>query len=90
MKMSLEYDGKYPNFCAGRLFITVDSVRYDFGDHCLCSGGYVWFDKEWDEQIESGPWSIEDWPVGFPEHLKEEVLFLVNQEIPWGCCGGCV
>ena len=37
-----------------------------------------------------GEWFIDEFPEGFQEELKEIVLSKINEEIPHGCCGGCI
>jgi len=86
----ISYDGSYPNLCSGHLVLAVDDKEWSFPSHALSSGGSVWFDKDWSEHVEDGPWTIYEWPDGFPEEAKEESLRVVNEEIGWGCCGGCV
>lgn len=88
--IKIEYNGEYPCLCHGHLVVTIDGVVWDFGDFSLSSGGCVWFDDDWGEHVEEGDWDIIEWPEGFPEELKEEVLNAINLEIPHGCCGGCV
>lgn len=89
--MKLTYSGKYPVLCFGKLTVTDNSEKtWEFPEHCLSSGGHVWFDNNWFEHVERGSWTISEWPKDFPEELKTEVLELVNREIPRGCCGGCV
>jgi len=90
MNIKIEYDGKYPNLCSGDLSIIIDGKKWKFPDYCLYSGGYVSFNKDWDEEVGEGPWSILDWPNGFPDNLKKAVLDIINKQIPHGCCGGCV
>jgi hypothetical protein len=90
MQIKLEYDGAYPNLCAGNLVAVIDDVRWVFPPYSLHSLGSVWFDSSWGEHIEEGAWDIVDWPAGFPESLRQAVLEAVNAEIPHGCCGGCV
>lgn len=90
-KIRIEYDGAYPCLCMGHLKVYIDDVLWDFGKYCLSSGGAVLGGPpDWDFEVTSGSWSIEDWPEGFPEDMKEAVLEAVNCEIPWGCCGGCI
>lgn len=89
-KIEIQYDGKYPNLCSGHLVVTIDGVVQDFGKYCLSSGGCAYFTKDWEDVVEEGEWDITDYPEGFPEELKEAVLKKVNEEIPWGCCGGCL
>lgn len=69
--------------------VWVDGQYYDFGDHCLHSGGYVTFDDEWNEEVGEGDWVI-SFPNNFPEEYKSAVYDKVNEEIPHGCCGGCI
>ena len=69
--------------------------RFEF-DHYkpLMSGGRVSFTKDWDEIVTSGPWEIDDeaWPKELPqlEILRWAILEAVNEQVPHGCCGGCV
>ena len=86
----ISYDGEWPNLCSGTLIVEVDGKEWTFPKYCMSSGGSVWFDKGWSEHVEDGPWGISDWPDGFPEKAKEKTINLVNEEIHWGCCGGCV
>ena len=90
MDIKIEYDGAYPNLCSGALIVTIGGKRWEFPPYCLSSGGSVWFDENWLEHVSSGAWSVSDWPDGFPEELKKAVEDAVNDEIPNGCCGGCV
>jgi hypothetical protein len=87
--IKIEYDGKYPNLCSGNLVVFVDNVGWEFGS-CMCSGGEVTSDEDWNFEVTDGPWSIFDWPVGFPDELKDDVLDEINSSVTWGCCGGCI
>lgn len=86
----VSYNGKYPILCSGDLVLSLDGKNISFPSHCLSSNGSVYFDDEWNDYVEHGDWSIEYWPEGFPEQLKEIALALVNENVPHGCCGGCV
>jgi hypothetical protein len=88
----VSYDGGFPNLCRGLLSVKVDGVLWDFENGSLSSGGGVSFDKDWQEEVRHGEWSIYEWPKGFPEDedVRRKVLELVNDFIPRGCCGGCV
>lgn len=88
----VSYDGRYPNLCAGTLVIKVNGKEYTFPKHSLVSGGAVWFDGDWGDHVESGAWFVE-----IPEELVEELApyakeieACVNENVPHGCCGGCV
>lgn len=76
----------------GHLIVTIDDVVYDFGTNVLSSGGGICRDEEWNMWAEYGEWDIyeDSWPEGFPEIYKESVLEKINEEIPHGCCGGCI
>jgi len=90
VKIEIEYNGNYPNLCRGDLVATIDGKRWEFPSYCLESGGSVWFDDDWNEHVEVGEWTVSDWPTGFPDELKTRVEEAVNENIPHGCCGGCV
>lgn len=85
MNIKIEYDGEYPCLCSGTLIVY---IKYVFPEYCLNSGGSIGF--SWDYNVTKGPWTITKWPKDFPENLKDKVLEKVNNEIPWGCCGGCI
>ena len=84
----VSYDGAWPGLCFGTLVVEVDGVRYEIEG--LNSGGSVSFDADWQEEVTSGPWGVSNWPDDFPEEAKSRVVQLVNDNVPEGCCGGCV
>lgn len=87
----ISYDGKYPNFCRGNLTVHIGTKVWNFPRYCLSSGGHIEFDEEIsDWKIYYGPWIICTWPTDFPENLKDAVTNAVNDQIPFGCCGGCI
>jgi hypothetical protein len=90
MKIEIKYNGSYPNLCRGKLTVIIDGIVWDFPDYCLESGGSVSFDSEWHEVVSSGNWDVGKWPDNFPDNVKPAVLSAINEEIPLGCCGGCV
>ena len=86
----VSYDGDFPNLCRGTLVIRADGKEYSI-EHALISGGSVWFDDDWNDYVSSGEWSIDSYYL--PDELKpyiDEITEIVNENIPWGCCGGCV
>jgi hypothetical protein len=89
-QIKIVYDGSYPNLCSGKLAVYIGEDRWVFPDYCMSPGGSVSFDDEWNEEVTQGPWSISEWPLLFPEELKEEVINAVNSQVEWGNCGGCV
>ena len=84
------YNGAYPNLCSGELIMEFDGKVIKFPDYCLNSGGTVSFTYDWDEVVEQGEWTINEFPKGFPKELEEEAERLVNENVRQGCCGGCV
>ena len=84
----ISYNGCYPNLCSGLLVLSIDGQAVEFPDYCMHSGGSVWFDGDWDEHVEYGSWSV-DVPEEY-EHLKDEIEECVNNNVSWGCCGGCI
>lgn len=84
----VSYDGKWPNLCGGNLVLKIDGKTVEFPEYCMCSGGSVWFTEDWDANVEYGPWSV-DVPEEYA-HLKDEIEACVNENVSYGCCGGCI
>lgn len=84
----ISYDGEYPNLCAGVLKLRIDGENVAFPRYCLVSGGSVTFDDDWQETVTEGAWSVEV-PEKFAAY-KDEIEEIVNENVTWGCCGGCV
>lgn len=84
------YDGKYPNLCNGNLIIEVDGKQYEnisivSGGFCHIGNGVV------DTYAEKGPWKLDIFDL--PEELEpliDEIEAVVNENVEWGCCGGCI
>lgn len=57
------------------------------------SGGSVSFDDEWNECVDRGEWELsfdeKDYPAGIAA-LMPELIKVFNENVPEGCCGGCV
>lgn len=84
----VSYDGKYPNLCSGILVLRIDGEVVEFPKYSMNSGGCIGFDKNWDEYVCGGAWTVEV-PEEY-EYLCEEIEECVNENVPWGCCGGCI
>ena len=84
------YDGKFPNYCSGRLSLLVDGRLWE-RDHCLSHTFGFYFNKNWSEVYYDGVWTLNE---GFFEEFTEEertrIAELVNEHVETGCCGGCV
>lgn len=86
----VSYDGEYAVLCLGRLKIRVDGKEYELPSRTLVSGGRV-FDENGDTNVSKGPWKIDE--NRLPDELKPfklEITALVNDNVEFGCCGGCV
>lgn len=97
----ISYTGEFPNLCSGILTLEIDGVEYTFGDRYnrpkpefkrfWRSGGNVSFDSNWYEHVKSGEWhiNVNDLPEQFRKYAQEiDIVF--NENVEWGCCGGCV
>lgn len=84
----ISYDGDYPNLCAGTLVIKVEGVEFNL-PHALVSGGTVWFDDDWSDHVIQRPWKIKNLPEEI-EPFRQQILDLVNENVPFGCGGGCI
>lgn len=82
------YDGEYPNLCSGTLTLRVDGV--EMAVNCrMVSGGGVSIDENC-EHVWSGAWEVEFDDDFFTKEEQEHIVSLVNDNVEWGCCGGCI
>lgn len=87
----ISYTGEYPNLCSGVLTVSIEGKIVALPKYSCNSGGSVWFDNDWCENIEEGPWSIDDDDIpGEYLEYKDEIIACMNENVPYGCCGGCV
>lgn len=86
----ISYSGKWPCLCSGTLILKIDGKRVEFRN-ALLSNGSVWFDDDWTAHVEEGFWSVSSYDLT-EEYLPylEEIEKVVNENVPYGCCGGCV
>lgn len=73
--------------CGSHIILKINGEEIEF-DHILSSGGYVSWGDDGDH-IEHGPWSIGDLPE-YLEQYEEEIAKVINDNVDWGCCGGCI
>lgn len=84
----VSYDGEYPNLCSGELVLRIEGKEVNLGRYCLHSGGNAWVDYELCDHTEWGAWSV-DVPEELTQYI-DEITEVVNDNVPWGCCGGCL
>ena len=85
----VSYDGKYPYLCMGELIIKIDGKTYSF-KNAMRSGGCILKNEDWNMWSETGPWylDLEEHPE--LEEYKEKITEVINDNVEWGCCGGCI
>lgn len=92
----VDYTGKWPNLCSGKLTLDIERRIITFGYETGCdfpkfwsSGGCCYFRPE--EVVEKGDWEVDKDEL--PDELKEyseQIKKILNENIPKGCCGGCL
>ncbi len=93
----IKYTGAWPSLCIGELTLEIDGKEYKFGgisgyDSFWVSGGSCGFNNGYiDSRVTKASWII--FEEHLPEHLKiyaEEIDRVFNENVSWGCCGGCL
>lgn len=100
----IEYDGEYPCLCMGTLKVKIDGKEIIFSDsdklkNCYPkfwrSGGTIKSNgsglKMW---AEKGEWELsayrnEDYPKEILDIL-DDLIKVFNENVSYGCCGGCI
>lgn len=80
----ISYDGHYPNLCSGTLVFEVNGKKFSLQDCLQSNGSCDWMSEETTQR---------PWTVVIPPELAQyavEISNMVNANIPWGCCGGCI
>lgn len=98
----VSYDGKWPNLCSGTLVLNIDGKDYSFGCsygegkepdfECKFwhSGGSLIANENCIFTITHNPWEIAKKKI--PEQFQkyaEEIEEEFNDNVEYGCCGGC-
>ena len=89
----ISYDGKYPNLCGGTLTLEIDGKKVVFpkNQSFWLTGGEWGFDKQWNEFTQQDKWQVN--PDLIPEEYRKyakEIEQVFNDNVPYGCCGGCI
>lgn len=93
----ISYDGEYPNLCRGTLILEVNGREYKFSPYKVGvdndtfqafwrSGGgfnedYHPFKQEWEIDVSKLPSELQSYAC--------EIDQVFNENVPYGCCGGC-
>lgn len=96
----VSYSGKYPCLCVGELKLKINGKIFSF----LNSGGKGYFKSFWssggecyftngysEEVVTKSNWIIDK--DDLPEELvkyADEIEKAFNDNVPHGCCGGCL
>lgn len=94
----ISYTGIWPCLCTGTLTLKVDGKEYRFGygdgmyPRFWTSGGGCGFRNGYSESyVYTGPWIIDENEL--PDELKQysdEIDQVFNENVQFGCCGGCL
>lgn len=102
----ISYSGQYPNLCRGVLILEINGIKCRFGidysdpnwrehknfDSFWSSGGECGFYNDYSESyINYGEWQINynELPDEYKKYA-EEIDRVFNENVPFGCCGGCL
>ena len=95
----ISYTGKFPNLCSGILTLEIDGNKYKFG-HSIYKEPQGEFPRFWRSGggllpnyagAYPGEWQID--VSKLPEHFRKcatEIDVVFNDNVPCGCCGGCI
>lgn len=84
----ISYNGEYPNLCSGVLIVAIEGRVVALPAYACSSGGACYINDDGDEYIEDGPWYV-NVPDEYTEY-KDEIEDCMNENVNWGCCGGCL
>ena len=92
----ISYDGKYPCLCMGTLILEIDGTKYSFGNkgkfhEFWSSGGTCGFTGDWEANVTDGEWiiNVDEIPEQFRQYANE-IDEVFNDNVTYGCCGGCI
>ena len=88
----ISYDGKYPYLCYGKLTLLIDGRIVTFGCTPDCDYPRFWITGgRHDKELTKGEWliSCHVMPKQFVKYVNE-IDRAMNDNIEYGCCGGCL
>ena len=91
----ISYDGRYPHLCSGKLTLKIDGIVVTFGSLWKIQTDYP---KFWSSGgvCNSESCSTNEWEIDvreLPEIYRKyaaEIDRIFNDNVPHGCCGGCL
>ena len=89
----ISYTGEWPNLCSGILTLEIDGKEVQFGygppnNPFWTSGGGLNPNYEGTYQ---GEWKIDvNMIPGKYRKYASEIDKVFNENVKWGCCGGCI
>ena len=96
----ISYSGEYPSLCFGTLVVGIDGERISFGDYGASDypafwtpAGTAYIDDDGEAHVEKGRWRLSRDTNLFPAKMRpwlDELLKVFNENVPQGCCGGCI
>ena len=94
----VSYTGEWPALCCGELILKINGKTVTFGSgdsdypSFWVSGGACRLYSDYDDEyVEHGPWQILEHRL--PKRLRshsQEIINIFNENVPEGCCGGCI
>ena len=92
----VEIDGEIVKFGHDALSYQISTDSYSDDpdkthyDRFWVSGGCVRFDSNWNPEIKTN-----EWKLGYnldPKFygIAQELIDCMNENVEWGCCGGCI
>ena len=89
----ISYSGAYPNLCSGKLVLSIDGKEVSFGynnadyPQFWVSGG--WIDEEYNTYECMWEINADELPEQYRQYANE-IYTVFNDNVEYGCCGGCV
>lgn len=94
----VSYKGAWPCLCMGTLTLKINGAKKTFGLlHCdyqkfwFSGGAIAMVDDYADFEVIKGDWEIKKRLL--PKELQpyaDEISKIFNENVPHGCCGGCI
>lgn len=101
----VSYNGKYPNLCRGTLVLNINGIDITFAPDEKRIDNVTIFPTFWstggstefhdpgylNPYTTNGEWVIyeEDLPEQYRQYVSE-IDEVFNDNVPFGCCGGCI